>query len=563
MHLWATAFPWDLVSQCITTNDKQQYRYDPGMSAQLAWELRTGRKWDNQDDSLWYKLECPLCRNTMRIPWTTARSSMLYSRTNPGQITETGFAMANGYCDHSFKATCSNCTAILDHEYLAVLRFKSDVRELRRRELPLPGTVFNPDGVVKVRKTRYAKWSQLTPNYLFLSTPRNFVSDLEQQEKECRSIRQLADSIYDYVYRHNWKIQVLDMDSELASSDMFLTSKGRGRGTLRRMLSRYWGGNSSIFALDLVGAVIRQGKFIQKMHSLNWINTYSSSDLIQFLRGFQKKYDIFWGIIVANPARMAVPTLDVDLVWHTHQLSPKDYYTHSITTTTKNRPVRFIDHNDRVDEGQLSNSFEWTAKKYHNASGGKDYSGCSCWYCEATRRRSVLERLSKLFIKGKIMDKLKPVDEDQTHTSNEDSSSHISIHNGVIAEGSVPKRFRKKVNRLILDYQKHNVEESARGSKKSQPPAITLSEVLEKLPPLHKDAYINKPGCLSVDNGAVGNCIGGSCSPSMAAGSCGGSMLPALSPLGHRSHGNGFGYIQKSGGGAGGGAGCGGGCGGG
>lgn len=487
---------------------------------------------------------------------------MLYPQTNPGDFTDTGFAMANGFCDRSFSATCSNCAAVLDHEYLAVLRFKSDVTALRKRELPLPGTVFNPDGVVKIRKSRHDKWSQLTPNYLFLSTPRNFISDLGQQGKECRSIRQLADSIYDYVYRHNRKIQVLDMDSELANRDMFLPSKGRGRGTLRRMMSRYWGGNSSVFALDLVGAVIRQGKFIQKMHSLDWIHKFSPSDLTRLLRSVQKKYDIFWGIIVANPSRMAVPTLDIDLIWHTHQLSPRDYYTHSITTTAKIRPVRFIDHNDRVDEGQLSNSFEWTAKKYRKASGGKDYNQCSCWYCEAIRRRSVLERLSKSFIKGKSMDKLKPIDGAQHDSSNEDTSAHISIHNGVRAEGSVPRRLRKKVNRLLLDYQKQKVEESARSSTKDQQPTTTLSLDLEKVPPLHEDVYINKPGCLSVDDGAVGNCVGGSCGPSMAAGNCGGSMFTTLNPLGYRNHGAGFGYIQRGGGGGGGGAGCGGGCGG-
>lgn len=564
MNLWATAFPWDLVSQCIIANDEQQYRYDPGLSAQLAWELRTGRRWNNLHDPLSRKLQCPLCSSTIEIPWTTAISSMLYSRTNPGQIRKTGFAMATGYCDHSFSATCPNCAAVLDHEYLAVLKFKADVQALRKKELPLPGTLFTPNGVVKTKETRFSKWPQLTPNYLFLSTPRNFVSYLEQQGKECRTIRQLADGIYEYVYRRNWIIKVLDKDTQLANSDMFETTKGRGRGTLRRMMSRYWGGNSSLFALDLVGAVVRQGKFVQKMHDLDWIHKCSSSELIQFLKGFQEKYDIFWEIIVANPSRMAVPTLDVDLVWHTHQLSPKDYYKHSITTTTKKSPVRFIDHNDRVHEGQLSDSFEWTAKQYRKASGGKDYSECSCWYCEATRIRGVLGRLSKPSANGKSMDKSKPSDEVRNQTS-PDISSHISIHNGVRAEGLLTrKRIVKRLNRIMLKYyyEKHDAEEAARRLKAGLAPITTLSEALEKLPRLHKNAYVKHAGCLSVNAGAAGNCIGGACSPSMAAGNCGGSMFKTLNPVWGRNHGNGFGYITGRGGGAGGGAGCGAGCGG-
>lgn len=88
---------------------------------------------------------------------------------------------------------------------------------------------------------------------------------------------------------------------------------------------------------------------------------------------------------------MVVPTLDVDLIWHTHQLSPRHYYAHSTTTITKDHPVHFEDDNDWVEEGRLSDSFEWTAKQYRKAAGGKDY--CSCWYCEATRGRGLFEKL--------------------------------------------------------------------------------------------------------------------------------------------------------------------------
>ncbi len=35
---------------------------------------------------------------------------------------------------------------------------------------------------------------------------------------------------------------------------------------------RYWD-NSSPFALDLVGAVIRQGSFIEKMHNIDWLHS--------------------------------------------------------------------------------------------------------------------------------------------------------------------------------------------------------------------------------------------------------------------------------------------------
>jgi hypothetical protein len=46
---------------------------------------------------------------------------------------------------------------------------------------------------------------------------------------------------------------------------------------------------------------------------------------------------------------MMVPTLDVDLVWHTHQLSPVRYMIFSKATANG----RFVDHNDRVEKEDL------------------------------------------------------------------------------------------------------------------------------------------------------------------------------------------------------------------
>lgn len=47
------------------------------------------------------------------------------------------------------------------------------------------------------------------------------------------------------------------------------------------------------------------------------------------------KYGRFWEIIVANPKKLAVPTLDVDLAWHTHQLTPRNYYAYSVSKRNK------------------------------------------------------------------------------------------------------------------------------------------------------------------------------------------------------------------------------------
>lgn len=556
MNLWSTTFPWDLISQCISEGDQNRYHYDPGEAAHESWRVRTGKKWDNLDDPLKHVLLCPLCNSKTHVRWTTAHISMLVRET------ATGFEKAMGYADKSFNTLCSGCNTLLDHDYLSVLKFKVDNIALLNRHLPLPGTLYNPDGVVKTREKRKAKWAQLTPNYLFLNIRHDFVRDMELlRGRECRSIRQLADLIYAHIYGQNWKIKVLDMDSQLANSDMFQTEMGRGRGTLRRMLSRYWG-NSSMFAVDLVGAVIRQGTFVRKMQKLNWIHSRSVSELSQLMEKFIAKHDIFWKIIVENPSKVVVPTLDVDLVWHTHQLAPRRYYKYSITTTEKKKPIRFIDHNDKIDEGRLSDSFEWTVKQYRKATGGKVYSECFCWYCDATRGKGLIEKLSLSSPIGKDLERLRNEKSDTKSAFEEGGSVHISTHNAVKAQGPVSAQRRRNLEKIIKDHEKQDrPTNKGNKSRKYQSQRARIFEIFEQEPPVHEDVYINDPGCINLAKDSVGNCIGGSCSPSMAAGSCGGSAFTSLCASGDKTHGTGFGYIVYRGPGGVGGAG--GGCGGG
>lgn len=107
------------------------------------------------------------------------------------------------------------------------------------------------------------------------------------------------------------------------------------------------------------------------------------------------KYTRYIAIIASHPDESAVPTLDVDLAWHTHQLSPKSY----LDFTAKATGGTFIDHNDRVDEEKLSTAFEWTCKVYMEKYG-EPYSECTCWYCESVRVMNV-SGLSKVFRSSK------------------------------------------------------------------------------------------------------------------------------------------------------------------
>lgn len=96
-------------------------------------------------------------------------------------------------------------------------------------------------------------------------------------------------------------------------------------------------------------------------------------------------------------------------------------------------------------------------------------------------------------------------------------------------------------------------------SKKVQNRRRDIFEVFEKEPLVHRDVYINDPGCINMTEDGVGNCIGGWCRPSMAAGSCGCSAFTSLCASRGKTHGGGFDYVDyRGGGGVGDGVGCGG-----
>ena len=113
----------------------------------------------------------------------------------------------------------------------------------------------------------------------------------------------------------------------LSSSSGTLPKKEE-RIAIRRMMASFWE-NSSIFGIDLVGAVIRQGSFVEKMHSIDWLVTSSaifncklnstyrlhSPATTSTMARLVVKYERFFKLMGSHAGKLAVPTLDVDLAW--------------------------------------------------------------------------------------------------------------------------------------------------------------------------------------------------------------------------------------------------------
>ncbi|KAK4099127.1 hypothetical protein N658DRAFT_498724 [Parathielavia hyrcaniae] len=132
---------------------------------------------------------------------------------------------------------------------------------------------------------------------------------------------------------------------------------------------------SSRARLDpLAGNVTRQAAFVDKMHRHLWLRAPS---LAGTLRRAVGRYDAFLRLFVAYPGETLVPTLDIDLVWHTHQLGAGRYQRDVLARTG-----RFIDHDDKLGGGVLKGGMDRMRELWRIRVGG-EYEVCLCWECEA------------------------------------------------------------------------------------------------------------------------------------------------------------------------------------
>jgi hypothetical protein len=366
--LWNNGMPWALINKAIKNDD---FDYEVSDDCKAAWVAQTGRSWDSADDPAAKSMKCPACHTAVEIPWTTCGLTENFKGDQrPGLI-------GNGYGDGNLLFKCPSCAVVIDKQLLSVSKFCKDTEALLAKSRPMPGTILEP-------KTGLP---EAIPKYLSLRQgfPRTFPNRMLQQVLRI----QVVELILPGVTPHPTMETVRAMIEKVLRDHMAL-AKIQGlppfrrirldqvaRISVRKMMGRYWE-NFSLFALDLGGAVMRQGIFVEKMVKIDWLHSPSAKNTMTRLL---TKYSRFVDIMATSPGKTAVPTLDVDLAWHTHQLSPSAYYVFTVSKTGK-----FIDHDDKIEEDKLSTSFEWTSKTYQERYG-EVYSECTCWYCECKRSR--------------------------------------------------------------------------------------------------------------------------------------------------------------------------------
>ncbi|KAK1820449.1 hypothetical protein LTR12_005175 [Friedmanniomyces endolithicus] len=549
MSLWHTNMPWKSVADCINS---ETFAYRPDNEAESLFTASTMLPYDNLADARDNAMDCPSCKTTIMVPWTTVSAygtKEKYTTSMLPAAIDAVLSQGSGYCDPGFYADCPTCPkTVWTHQRLKAAKFCGDVQLLLERGLPLGGTLFGLDGLPgKVAGHKDGSWKSmnLLPNDLLYEGLGKTIVDsqylnrggLNQNMTSIRGVIEEALRDRSYMRRVRQSLSTrLDRAQKIA---------------IRRMMSRYWE-NSSPFALDLVGAVIRQGSFIEKMHNIDWLH---SPALPSTMGRLLTKYQRFVGIM-ADRLHMAVPTLDVDLAWHTHQLSPYGYLNYTVINTKQ-----FIDHDDKVAETALNDAFAWTSKTYQRLFD-EPYSECTCWYCEATRE-SHTSAASRLFNGSQARTANALVHKVEQDPS---KSVHISAHNAV--RPSDDHKYTERANKQAGELEKAYGKACARARKSGRrepkredyyysdawgyPVYIPAYSPYGGYMPYSPMYYPVTPGCMAVGAGAVGNCCSGTCGGGVAAGSCGGGGAGGCAG----------GAAGGCGGGGGGGGGCGGGGGG-
>lgn len=342
MGVWASGMPWDAISSAI---DKQEPFYRPSEQSRLLFKQRTGHPWDNLDEPPKMKMKCFGCEEIIAVPWTTTDSKQTWASDEPG---EDGL----GFADKNF-CYDSSCGLRTTHEVARVQRLKRDVRSLFVERTPMPGTFLTTAGLPATALKNIpgaGTYAMTFPNRLLKAGLGKTIAQLCSTRRTKHASMQ---DVLDKIVASFGDEALLRKTAGVKAGPRKATSQERL--AVRNMMAAYWD-NTSMFSLDVVGAVIRQNNFTTKMVDIDWLHSVAMGSTMERLIS---KYDRFFTIMARYPENTVVPTLDIDLAWHTHQLSPPLYLGYSLKKTEV-----FIDHDDKIDENALSTAFEWTSKVY-------------------------------------------------------------------------------------------------------------------------------------------------------------------------------------------------------
>jgi hypothetical protein len=144
---------------------------------------------------------------------------------------------------------------------------------------------------------------------------------------------------------------------------------------------RYFGTEpTSEFGKQAVDAVLRQVTFSKRILALSKAKDGTMLDQGgEWMTRAVDRYGKFLMLVAQKPDLRVVPTLDIDLIWHAHMLSPYDYQRDCLRIAG-----RVLNHDDAIPDEKLEENFEATKDEWKDTFR-EEYTLQATW---ATRPRS-------------------------------------------------------------------------------------------------------------------------------------------------------------------------------
>ncbi|KAJ7706917.1 hypothetical protein B0H17DRAFT_1174849, partial [Mycena rosella] len=316
------------------------------------------------------EIACPKCRASLSTPY----------------ITESG----TGYLQQRFaiRRPHEKCSFEITRDALALRKLATDLASEHRGGFGnyIAETLHTPRNVVDEGRGETVKTAML--GAASLKRPATLtVNYHERRDRTVKTATRILTADAEYadflMQKGEYKLDKLGV---LLCEKM----KGKGGRRIRRIMSAYF--DDKIFSVELIGAVLRQGSFVKKMYDFQWTQPgfFDSAEDEVALQHAIARYHAFLDLMSSSHTSFVL-TLDIDLVWHTHQLMSFKY-----SKDTLKHVGRFVDHDDEVEESMLSSAFEITCRAWTDRYGVR-YTHCGCPLPGAT----IGQRLARLVARGR------------------------------------------------------------------------------------------------------------------------------------------------------------------
>ncbi|QRW08269.1 ER retention-like protein [Ceratobasidium sp. AG-Ba] len=425
-------FPLDRVGGSqMKRLDGNEVEYTPNVDQVEEWELATQQPYvlplvTTLDDTV--GLTCPMCGNQdLSAPWIT----------KPAFSEAGGAVSGQGYAQNGFRVSCGTCQGVVTKQALQAGRFARDFVRVRN-EIRRGNDAWFLNSLINVHTGKPAPVSAAAFAKLTVDT----IQDLDETSTYPPHIA--------LGHYFGW---------DLAEAQRLIEAGFRRRGGTRAWMgdsiSRMMRGfrQRGSMSLDVVGAAMRQFKFAAQVEELGWTDKLYFGTHPEFIKNTITQYHLFLDLFAHNPSRPLVPTLLVDLGWHTHMLNAEGYRDDCMRFFG-----RYMNHDDKVEEGKLATAFDDTSRLWKSRFN-ESYSVCGCLSFQATRSpSSKLKFWKKTSEPSKTGDSL---DHIATHPTEHNSMSAVNPKRAVVeAQRARAASFSKSSTSLdhprafFTDYQK-------------------------------------------------------------------------------------------------------------